>query len=201
LINCFRGNLRGADGSKFLKRLDKLAELCFDSLTQQKFYLEEEAMKKLILVVAVAVLSLTVVGSAFAQAKGGPYGSGGCGLGGMVIGSDPGMIQLVATFLNGICGNQTFGITSGTLGCEKPIRAAKNDRLNEFVVANMDNLAADIAKGSGETLDTLAELMQVPAKGRPALYSKLQANFGSIFTSENVVFANVVDNVMIVAAN
>jgi len=152
-------------------------------------------MKKLLVVVVVVLLSVS--GSAFAAG----YGAAGCGLGGMVIGDQPGMIQLVASFLNGICANQTFGITSGTLGCEGPSKHAKNDRLNEFVVANMDNLAKDIAMGRGETLDAFAELMQVPTANRPAFYGKMQANFAKIFTSENVVLAEVVDNVISVTAN
>jgi hypothetical protein len=160
-------------------------------------------MRKTFLAVLIAVLSVMVVGSAFAfEAK--PYGAAGCGLGGMVIGDEPGPIQLVATFLNGICGNQTFGITSGTLGCEAPRtskKRANNELLNEFIVANMDNLAKDIARGKGETLATFAELMEVPASDRPAFYQKLQENFGTIFPSENVVLADVVDNVVQVAAN
>jgi hypothetical protein len=103
--------------------------------------------------------------------------------GGMVIGDEPGLIQLVATFLNGLCGNQTFGITSGTLGCEQPRKRAKNDQLNEFVVANMDNLAKDIAKGQGETLDTSPN----SCRSRPdriAFNQKLQANFATIFPPE-----------------
>lgn len=152
-------------------------------------------MKKLLVVALVVMLS--VAGSAFAAG----YGTAGCGLGGMVIGDKPGAIQLVASFLNGICANQTFGITTGTLGCGAGIVGAKNERLNEFVVANMDNLAKDIAMGRGETLDAFAELMQVPTADRAAFYGKMQSNFAKIFTSENVVLAEVVDNVMTVTAN
>ncbi|MDA8100288.1 MAG: DUF3015 family protein [Nitrospiraceae bacterium] len=155
-------------------------------------------MKKVLMTLALVVaMSFVVVGSASAAG----YGSAGCGLGGMVIGNQPGFIQLVATFLNSICGNQTFGITTGTLGCGSPTKTAKNDKLNEFVVANMDNLAKDIAKGQGETLETFAELMQVPSADRAALYAKLQANFSTIFPSENVVLADVVDNIVTVANN
>ena len=155
-------------------------------------------MKKMLIVAMVLVLSMAVTGTAFAA---GGYGSAGCGLGGMVIGNQPGMIQLVATFLNGLCGNQTFGITTGTLGCGKPSMTANNDRLNEFVVANMDNLAKDIAVGKGETLETFAELMAVPSADRAALYAKLQANFATIFPSENVVLADVVDSIVTVSVN
>ncbi len=154
-------------------------------------------MKKMRVAVMAVVVSFMIGGSAFAAG----YGAAGCGLGGMVIGDQPGMIQLVATFLNGICANQTFGITSGTLGCASPGKMAKNDQLNEFVAANMDNLAKDIAAGRGETLDAFAELMKVPVSERTAFNKKLQANFSKIFTSDKVVLADVVDNVITVTAN
>lgn len=154
-------------------------------------------MKKTLAVAVAIMLSLVLVGSVFAAS----YGAGGCGLGGMVIGDKPGGMQLVATFLNNyLCMNQTFGITSGTLGCGKGMLAS-NERLDRFVVANMDNLAKDIAMGRGETLDAFAELMQVPAAERTAFNQKLQANFARIFTSEHVVLANVVDNIVTVTSN
>jgi hypothetical protein len=64
----------------------------------------------------------------------------------------------------------------------------------------MDNLAKDIAKGNGETLETFAELMQVPAEKRADFYRSLQANFAKVFSSEHVVLANVVDNAAAVAS-
>jgi hypothetical protein len=42
--------------------------------------------------------------------------------------------------------------------------------------------------------------MQIPAEKRPEFYQKLQASFSNIFTSENVVLANVVDNVAAVSS-
>jgi len=104
----------------------------------------------------------------------------------------------VVTFLNGISGNQTFGITTGTSECKAPSKVADNGILKEFVVANMDNLAKDIAMGQGESLTTLAELMGIAKDSRTAVYAKLQSNFSNIFTSENVDAAHVVDNIITV---
>lgn len=123
----------------------------------------------------------------------------GCGLGTLVFADAPfgettlGQVFIVTT--NGTSGNQTFGITSGTSNCEQPTNFVKNERLNEFVVANMDNLARDIAMGSGESLDTMAELIELPKTERPQLYAKLQANFTKIYTSDTVEAAEVVDNI------
>lgn len=120
----------------------------------------------------------------------------GCGIGTMALGDkEPTVIsQLAATFLNGICGNQTFGISSGTLECEPAPSVASNERVKEFVDGNMDQLAMDIATGQGESLYSLADLMGVPPKDRADLYAKLQKNFDTIFTAHDVSSDDVVMN-------
>ena len=81
----------------------------------------------------------------------------------MVFEGQNGLIsQTFAATTNGIFGNQTFGITSGTSNCEQYKTFAYNEKLNTFVADNMDNLARDIARGQGEYLNTLAVLMEVP---------------------------------------
>jgi hypothetical protein len=57
----------------------------------------------------------------------------------------------------------------------------------------MDELAMDISAGKGETLNTVAALMNVENKEDFA--SKLQANFSDIYTSEKVSSAEVIDNI------
>ncbi len=51
------------------------------------------------------------------QASAAPYGTAGCGLGSIVIGSKPGMMQIFAATTNGTSASQSFGITSGTSNC------------------------------------------------------------------------------------
>ncbi len=96
---------------------------------------------------------------------------------------------------NSIFGSQTFGITSGTLGCDQPANVAANERLMEFTAANLDNLARDIAVGQGESLDTLAELLEVPATERGAFYYRLQNDFDGIFPAADVKTAAVLDRI------
>lgn len=122
----------------------------------------------------------------------------GCGLGALFIGdkaNDSLLGQLAMTILNGISANQTFGITSGTSNCKAPSRIVMNEKLNKFVADNMDSLAQDMATGRGESLDTLAELMNVPAEKKPEFFASLQSNFTNIYTSEKVVSADVIDNI------
>ena len=85
----------------------------------------------------------------------------GCGLGSVIIKDDSSavMLALQAT-TNGTSGNQTFGITSGTSGCKKT-KFVMNERASEFVASNMDTLAKEISVGHGESVDTLAELLNI----------------------------------------
>jgi len=101
------------------------------------------------------------------------------------------LLALQAT-TNGTSGNQTFGITSGTFGCKKT-KFVMNERAEEFVASNMDQLAKEIAMGHGESVDTLAELLKVEDKA--AFSSSLQANYNSIYTSKNAKMADVLDNI------
>jgi len=143
-------------------------------------------MKK-ILVSTLAALAITTTAMA------GVNNQTGCGLGAMIIKNDSSavMLALQAT-TNGTSGNQTFGITSGTLGCKK-VKFVMNERAEEFVASNMDTLAKEIAAGHGESVDTLAELLDVADKD--AFATALQANYNKIYTSQNVEMADVLDNI------
>lgn len=122
----------------------------------------------------------------------------GCGLGYLVFkdSGDSTVIQILAVTTNGTFGNQTFGITTGTLECSQPQSNVSIERLNEFVASNMDTIAQDIAAGDGEALATLAELMEVPSVKRPEFFSVLQKNFSKIFTAEDIQSAQVIDNIV-----
>lgn len=142
-------------------------------------------MKK-ILLSSIAALTLTVSASANSNT--------GCGLGSLVIKDQSTVaMQVLAATTNGTSGNQTFGITSGTLNCEKPASLVSNDKLNKFVADNMDELAMDISSGQGETLQTVAKLMKV--ENTEAFSAKLQKNFDNIYSSKNVNSAQVIDSI------
>ncbi len=119
----------------------------------------------------------------------------GCGLGYVIFKDQEGLVyEVLAVTTNGTLGNQTFGITSGTLGCERPQKIA-NDKLERFVAENMDELAQDIARGEGKYLETLADLMGIPEEKRGEFFKKLQENFDKIFPSDNVNSAHVIDTI------
>jgi hypothetical protein len=143
-------------------------------------------MKKVLLS---SIAALAIATTAFA----GVNSQTGCGLGSMVIKDDSSavMLSLQAT-TNGTSGNQTFGITSGTSGCKKT-KFVMNERAEQFVASNMDTLAKEIAAGHGESVDTLAELLNVSDK--ESFATALQANYNKIYTSQNVEMNEVLDNI------
>ena len=148
-------------------------------------------------VVLLSLLVLTLcAGTAGAVTK----SNTGCGLGYYFFkdAKDSFATQLLAVSTNSL-GTQTFGILTETFGCRQPKRLVYDERLYEFVGSNMDSLAADMAFGHGESLDTLAELMFVPEPDRPVFYATLQDNFRRIFTSRYIQSAQVIDNILKVA--
>lgn len=139
------------------------------------------------------LVSLAAVAALSTAAFAGVNEQTGCGLGSMIIKDDSSalLLALQAT-TNGTSGNQTFGITSGTSNCKK-VQFVMNEQAEEFVAANMDQLAKEVAMGGGESVDTLAELLDVEDKA--AFAAALQENYSSIYTSENVQMADVLDNI------
>ncbi len=116
----------------------------------------------------------------------------GIGLGTMIFKGQDGLFsQTCAATTNGIFGNQTFAITSGTSEAKPYKGIAQNEALQRFVADNMDSLAREIAMGRGEHLDTMAELLAVPAEKRDGFRRTLQANFGKIYGSDAVTHLEV----------
>ncbi len=127
-------------------------------------------MRKILFISAVVLVSAS---AANAQS----YGTAGCGLGSVVLGNQKGFAQVLAATLNGIVGNQTFGITSGTLNCGEA--ATTKMGAKSFIETNREALAKDISRGQGETVKNLATL--AGCTDASAVGAKLQKSFSAIF--------------------
>lgn len=144
------------------------------------------------------MLVATVVGAP-AFAAGGKsfsreYGSAGCGLGSVVVGKSSGFTQVFGATTNGTLINQSFGITFGTLNCIDSESAAVASRMDNFVTANRVAIANDIARGNGETLVVLSQLMNCSDQSK--FNETLQQNFGAIFTSGNAEVMEITDSII-----
>ena len=122
------------------------------------------------------------------------YGLSGCGLGSLWI--DKNSNQIWSATTNGSTYNQLFAISSGTLNCVESPTSAKADRMDKYIVVNKVALADDIARGQGETIQGLAQIMNC---GQADLLGmKLQSNFSTIFTSHEVTANDITDRIITV---
>ena len=106
-------------------------------------------MKRILIGTVLAAASMNV----FAVAPGGP----GCGWGNMLFEGQSGLpSHLIASITNGTSGNATFGMTSGTNGCDTSGRLAYNGKPMLVLSSIMSELSEDVARGEGEALTTYA---------------------------------------------
>lgn len=120
----------------------------------------------------------------------------GCGLGSMALGDETGLVShVVGATLNGISGNQTFGVSSGTLDCDQASNMVSIREVETFVADNMDHIATEAAMGEGAYLTALADLLKVQDDQRSAFYASLQLNFDTIFTGADSSAAQVTKSI------
>jgi hypothetical protein len=144
-------------------------------------------MKKIVIITSIILASSTLSAEV--------HRNTGCGLGSMIIENQNTVAkQILAATSNGTSGNQTFGITSGSLNCDQPIKLILNEKIERFVRDNIDEIALDISVGEGENLDTLSTLLDI--KDAEKFKRTLQDNFSKIYTDDSVTSAQVIDNIM-----
>lgn len=117
--------------------------------------------------------------------------SAGCGLGSVIFEGQTGLgPNILAATTNGTLGNQTFGMSSGTLGCNQDdtVMAAADS----FIDSNMERVARDMSTGHGEAMDTLATLMGIQDADKGTFFKVSQENFTEIFSHKDVTSSEVV---------
>jgi len=126
----------------------------------------------------------------------------GCGLGSMLFKGKTGTVsQVLAATTNGTSGNQTFGISSGTLGCKANGVVTYEAALSTFMASNIDKVSHDMAVGKGESLETMANLMGIAEQDKATFFKTTRDNFDAIFVSENTTVKDVITNLGKVMAN
>lgn len=149
-------------------------------------------MKKVCLVLLIVSM---MVPAAFAGAV---RNNAGCGIGTLLfesVGKPNGgwLLQMTASWTNSTLSN-TFSMTTGTINCAGHINKVVSNEVYEFVTANMDNLAKDIAMGHGDTINSLGTMLEV--KDVDAFASRLQSNFGDIFPNADVQSDTVANKIV-----
>ncbi len=118
----------------------------------------------------------------------------GCGVGAMIWKGQSGIApHVLAATTNGTFGNQTFGMTTGTLGCQTNQSVQS---MAMYMESNIDKVARDMSRGSGENLETLAVLLGVDEADRYSFRKALQDNFATIFPSSDTTSGEAVDAIV-----
>lgn len=141
-------------------------------------------MKRTLLAAAV----LALAGAAHA----GGQNDAGCGLGSMLFKEDKPVHQILAATTNGTFGNQTFGITTGTLGCTSGGLLKTSKEREVFTASNFRAIEREAAAGKGEHLASLATLSGYEA-GEFSAFAK--ANYEKLFPSDKTTPAELLQNI------
>ena len=141
------------------------------------------------------IAGLLCVGSVAAHAD--AAGGNGCGWGNMLFEGQRGMApHFLATTTNGTSGNATFGMTSGTNGCDTSVKLGYGGRSMLAMNGMLDNIAEDMAQGQGEALDAYATLLGVEKADRAHFAKITQENFAQIFSAPDVTSEQVLANTL-----
>ncbi len=119
----------------------------------------------------------------------------GCGLGSMIIKENTKLMQIFAATSNGLAGNQTFGITTGTSNCKAQNFVLTERAVQYFAEVNKDDLSREMAKGEGEKLQTLAALYGCETDATRAQFAKAaQAAYTRILPAADTDVSDMVKN-------
>ena len=101
--------------------------------------------------------------------------------------------QVMMATTNGTFGSQTFGISSGTSGCTNDGTIMAQHKVSVFAAANYDSLSQEMARGGGEHLASLAELMGIPAESRPEFFALAQGQYAGLVRSGDTTPAAMIE--------
>ena len=124
--------------------------------------------------------------------------TGGCGLGSMAWRGQSGIIPQVLAMTTNSWASNTIGVTLGTSGCDPNgrVTGGTGKMMLAFLEDNMEQFAMDAAAGRGETIETIAGILDVDDD---TLGKNIQEKFAYIFSNDNVEVVDVALRVMEIA--
>ena len=124
----------------------------------------------------------------------------GCGWGSMLFEGQSGKApHILAATTNGTSGNNTFGMTSGTNGCDtsKPLTYAG---VNTVAFHNMDQLSKEVAQGDGEILSTVAAMFGIEGDDVAVFKSTMKSHYAELYPTAEVTSDQVVEGMVSIMA-
>ena len=138
------------------------------------------------------ILALLFVGTLASAANGKPYGDAGCGLGSLLFKENDNTSQVLAATTNGSTYTNLFGISSGTSNCVDNGSVKASKAVPAFIEVNKTALAEDSARGQGETLAGLANLLGCKSEN---FGSAMKANYQHIFVDSKMNASAIESNI------
>jgi hypothetical protein len=140
------------------------------------------------------ISGLVLLSASSVAMAGAAGGDGGCGWGNALFKGSAGTAShVMAGITNAIFGNNTFGMTTGTNGCETKSTLGYGGQ--SAVSAIMDEFSEDVARGEGDALDTVAVLYGVEKTDRDTFAKVMHENFAVIFPSEEVTADEMITSI------
>ena len=138
-------------------------------------------LKALTTITAFAAISLIQT----AEAKTAHFGMSGCGVASLIFDNpndyEEKWKQIVGSIVENYLGIQSSAITSGTSNC-RYTNAKTVDARDVFIDVNAAIIAQDAARGSGETIETLATM--AGCSDSTTLGTELRTHFSDLFKRE-----------------
>ena len=131
-------------------------------------------------------LALVVAGQSAMAA-----GDSGCGLGSLVIQKNTKMSQTLAVTTNGTFSSQLFGITSGTSNCSANGIVMREQEAVMFADANFQTLKVELARGEGESVAAMAELVGCQSSVAP-FGAAAKARYSELFPASSTTSSDLV---------
>ncbi len=137
------------------------------------------------------LFALAAVTLLTAAARAASQNDAGCGLGAQLFKENRPVDQILGATTNGSFGTQTFGITTGTLGCSSGglIKASKEREV--FTATNFRALEQELASGSGQYEASLAAMSGCKADEFGAF---AKAHYEKILPSEKTTSNELLKN-------
>jgi hypothetical protein len=139
-----------------------------------------------------AVLSISLLSPSLLLARGN-HPMAGCGLAYVLFSKDQNTreIQILASTTNNSFGSQSFGITTGTMGCTEDGAVRADSRAAAYAEVNFRDLSREMAAGRGEYVTTFAALLGAKEESRPALVKFFHDQYAALIPSADTTSAEM----------
>jgi hypothetical protein len=139
-----------------------------------------------------SVLAFAVAAMGFSATTAQADNDIGCGVGTMLMEGQKGVgYKILGSSTNGIT-FQSISITFGLVNCDG--QGTVTAQIDHFTGSRIDQLAADMAEGQGETLTAFSALLEVAPEDRDAFGAFTQRHFAELFPSAGTTAGQMLDH-------